>query len=630
MRKYSFFNWLFALAFVFIFTVVLDLTLAFFEKPLPIPGLFAIFLITAAAVVLTKPRPSTLWVFFIFAIFAAATIIIAIIFGFNRSADYKAVDNGKSKLYSDKNVLILVPHQDDELIVAGGVIEEYVRYGSKVSLAFVTNGDYSTSGQTRMSEALSVAQALKIPENRVFFLGYGDRATAQLYMTPEGQLVQSAGGYTATYGLDSHPAYRDGREYIRENLVGDLCDLLLEVRPDIIFCTEIEEHMDHSAVSLFLDEALSEILSSTDDYTPIVLKSSCYATAFYAVNDFYSLNILSTVDPVNGGHFAGIYNWEDRLRLPVSADGLSRSLFGCDTYKQFCLHNSQLIRRQAEGAINGDRVFWLRDTSSLCYDASISASSGYHSFLNDYKICDNFDLYDDFTNLSNNTWVPDEADSEKSFTVILKNPSHIQRICLYDDPDPSVNVLNALITFDDGSSFETGALNKNSVTGFAVNKDNVTSFSVKLLKTEGIGAGITEIEAYSSQRDYGFDFIKLQNMQGDFVYDYYTNLKGEENFLIYSSGVSGEFNVSSDNPNCVVKYEDGIVSVKCPKDQSCVITVISENGNYSDSVVVTNPGRFMRETGPYFERLIRQFLPVNIQQSNCYFLIEALYSAIFK
>ena len=323
-----------------------------------------------------------------------------------------------------------------------------------------------------------------------------------------------------------------------------------------------------------------------------------------------------------------MYNWEDRLRLPINGSGLSRSVFGCDAFQQFSLHKSQNIRLQSEGAINGDKVFWLRDTNSLCYIADVSTSSGISEFLNDFKLFDSYDITASLKLISDNTWVPAADDSKKTAFVSLEEPSYIQRICLYDDPDKTSNVLNALITFDDGSSIETGALNKNSVTEIIVEKDNVKSFSVKLLETQGAKAGLTEIEAYSSQIDYGFDFIKVQNMQGDFLYDYYIDKKGEENFMVYSSGVDGEFKVTSDNPNCSVKYENQVITVKCPKGQRCVITVTSDDGRYSDTVVISNPGRFMRETGPWLEQSVRQFRKYNIQYCNSYQIIRNAYHLV--
>ena len=36
--------------------------------------------------------------------------------------------DNKKQLYSGKDVLILVPHEDDEVLLCGGMIEEYIHY----------------------------------------------------------------------------------------------------------------------------------------------------------------------------------------------------------------------------------------------------------------------------------------------------------------------------------------------------------------------------------------------------------------------------------------------------------------------------------------------------------------------
>ncbi|MBQ7896263.1 MAG: PIG-L family deacetylase, partial [Oscillospiraceae bacterium] len=84
------------------------------------------------------------WLFICLEFIVAATIV-CMMYGFYLRGGYSVNDTGKTALYADKNVLVLVPHQDDELIVAGGIIDEYVKYGSKVSLVFSTNGDAAIS-----------------------------------------------------------------------------------------------------------------------------------------------------------------------------------------------------------------------------------------------------------------------------------------------------------------------------------------------------------------------------------------------------------------------------------------------------------------------------------------------------
>lgn len=44
---------------------------------------------------------------------------------------------------SGQKVLVIVPHEDDEINVAGSLMYHYVQSGAEVFCAFTTNGDYS-------------------------------------------------------------------------------------------------------------------------------------------------------------------------------------------------------------------------------------------------------------------------------------------------------------------------------------------------------------------------------------------------------------------------------------------------------------------------------------------------------
>ena len=62
---------------------------------------------------------------------------------FSAGAGYQGVDSGKKQIYGDRKVMLIVPHQDDDLNILGGVLEEYARYGSELFPVFVTNGDFN-------------------------------------------------------------------------------------------------------------------------------------------------------------------------------------------------------------------------------------------------------------------------------------------------------------------------------------------------------------------------------------------------------------------------------------------------------------------------------------------------------
>lgn len=71
-----------------------------------------------------------------------------------------------------QKVLVIVPHEDDEINVAGSVMYSYVQKGADVYCVFTTNGDYSFWARTRMHEAWRSLQTLGV--QHVIFLGYGE------------------------------------------------------------------------------------------------------------------------------------------------------------------------------------------------------------------------------------------------------------------------------------------------------------------------------------------------------------------------------------------------------------------------------------------------------------------------
>lgn len=81
----------------------------------------------------------------------------------------------ESEFFRDKNVMIIVPHEDDDINLAGGIIEKYIKEGSEVRVVFTTNGDYSRLGELRLEEAINVLAQMGLHEENIFFLGYGDQ-----------------------------------------------------------------------------------------------------------------------------------------------------------------------------------------------------------------------------------------------------------------------------------------------------------------------------------------------------------------------------------------------------------------------------------------------------------------------
>ena len=533
----------------------------------------------------------------------AAALVLLFWKSFSPGGIYRDVDQGKEELYAGRRVMLIVPHEDDEINVLGGVMEEYVKYGSQVYPVFVTNGDYSGSAETRYAEAMAVADFIGIPEENVTFLGYGDQWAENgphIYNAAPGEVVTSYAGKNQTHGTQVKSAYREGRDYTIDHLLEDLADVILTCRPDTIYCSDYDIHIDHKATTLVFEKVMGKILKENPEYRPEVYKGFAYTASWYSVSDYFVPNIHSTVNvfmpPLN--QQPAVYRWEDRIRLPVRADTLSRSIRSSGTYRTLELHESQHAVSQADRVINSDRVVWKRETNSLLYNAAITVSSSNAKLLNDFMLLENNNLVEESRMPFDGVWVPEAWDTERTVTVAFPEPVDISCMVLYDNPSEEHNVLNAVIRFADGTGVNTGALDAGgAATVISVEKRDVTTMTVILTETEGELAGLTEIEAYQETPEETLAYIKLMDADENFVYDYWTDRKGSTELQLYTSGnVGGNgYSVSWDNEKCSAAIqENGIISVNCPDGEEMVLTVSCEESGISDSVYLSNPGIFKR------------------------------------
>ena len=517
---------------------------------------------------------------------------------FAGGAAFEPVDEGKHLLYGDRKVMLIVPHQDDDINVLGGVMEEYVRYGSDLYPVFVTNGDYEGLAEIRFREVLDVMAYIGVPEENVIFLGYGDtwaESGPHLYNAQPDAVLESYNGHTKTYGTQAAGAYREGRDYTLEHLLEDLESVILEYRPDTIFCSDYDAHIDHKAVSMAFEKVMGKLLKENPDYRPAVFKGYAYSTAWYAEADFYELNILSTRNVFEElrRQTPAIYRWEDRVRLPVWDGALSRSLLTCRIAETLGLYVSQEAQFQAARVVNGDKVFWYRDTGSLCLDATVKVSSGEGSLLNDFMLAENLDLKEEGRLPEDGTWIPE--DPEKIAAAFFSRPVSVGEIRLYDNPSPADNVLSGVIVFDDGDRIPFGPLDPEGAAAvIPVDKSQVTAFTVQLLETEGQRAGLTEMEAFAQAPDHGLRYLKLTDSQDNFVYDYWIPEGSEAVFGICSQGLDPQLRedlkLEWDSQKCWAGLEEGKIRVIVPQGKTVTLTVSIDDGTVSDTVRIHNPG----------------------------------------
>lgn len=524
---------------------------------------------------------------------------------FSRNAEYQVPGSEKYQIFGERRVMVIVPHQDDELNILGGVMEEYVRHGSDVFVVFLTNGDYFGLAQLRYQESLSVLDSIGIPADHVIFLGYGDNwkeNEPHIYNAQPGIVMESYLGRTETYGTSIHPVYREGREYTIDNLTEDLKCVILEYSPNVIFCSDYDRHIDHKATSLLFDKVMGSILKENPGYTPAVYKAYAYGTAWEAEPDFYSANILSTQnhfgEPYN--QKPAVYRWEDRVRFPVDGTGLSRSLPATKSYGHLSLYESQDAKWRAASVINSDKVAWQRFTSSLCLHAMITASSGSAELLNDFMLIDNNDLRGGSHLPYDGVWIPEQNDLEKTVIVTFAERSDVMEVVLYDHPSMENNILNAVIVFDDGTEVKSGPLDPSgAATYISVDKRNVSSFTVSIMESTGESAGLSEIEAFAETRQKDGCYIKLMDKAGNFLYDCQTESDGTMMLSVYLHGdlpewTEDNYTVSVTEGAGTAVWEDGLIYITCPAGESFVLSVSCNDTEISDSILIRNPGRVVR------------------------------------
>ncbi len=337
------------------------------------------------------------------------------------------------KSYFGTRILILAPHPDDEINIAGNMILTLAAAKAEVFVAYSTNGDFEQKAETRAQEAVDALKILGVPREKIIFLGYGDGHKLSDMPT------QSPAGHVETYAAENFVDYAKktfGRHspYTRKNFKRDLKSLLLELRANIIFCVDSDNHQDHRTLSILFEEVLGEILSERSDYRPEVYKKFAYATAFTAAADFYAPNLLSTPKPKIGEtdtyDFDFIdranYIWENRVRFPVMHS--QTLLKGNPIAEAIFAHKSQRNEWNSLRIINSDEIFFERRTDSQTFSAKVTATSGDVAKVKDFKIIDTEDIAISLAQIANNLW------QGKKIFFEWKEPIQVQRIVIYGNP----------------------------------------------------------------------------------------------------------------------------------------------------------------------------------------------------
>lgn len=182
------------------------------------------------------------------------------------------------------SVLVIAPHNDDEVLGAGGIIQQYLKNDSTVKVVVVTNGDgqirrpplvprgnFVKLGYKRQEESLNALDTLGLKEDDIIFLGYPDRGLNKLWSTHWSRDSLYTSTFTKTDHSPYSNSYTTGAPYCGTSLVKDLSQIIANLKPETIFIPHPNDsHSDHWATNAFGLYA-QQIISNSTHKNPSVL-----------------------------------------------------------------------------------------------------------------------------------------------------------------------------------------------------------------------------------------------------------------------------------------------------------------------------------------------------------------------
>ncbi|HUJ10072.1 MAG TPA: PIG-L family deacetylase [Verrucomicrobiae bacterium] len=178
-------------------------------------------------------------------------------------------------------IVVVAPHPDDDVLGAGGLIQQAQKTGAAVHIIYLTSGDhnqiafklyklrihfrasqYRAFGEMREREAIASTKWLGIKREQLTFLGYPDYGTLRIWRDYWGfgppfrsdATLADAVPYPHTFGF--------GHPYKPENIVADLLAVFQQFRPTKIFVTHpLDTNPDHRAAANFVRLAVLQLAS---------------------------------------------------------------------------------------------------------------------------------------------------------------------------------------------------------------------------------------------------------------------------------------------------------------------------------------------------------------------------------
>jgi LmbE family N-acetylglucosaminyl deacetylase len=169
-------------------------------------------------------------------------------------------------------VLVIAPHNDDEMLSCSILIKRLVDQGSDVSFAIITNGDgftpdiiisskklaivgsdYIRLGMIRQRETLNGLALLGIPADNIRFFGYPDRGCQEMLLFNWYSKAPYFDPWTKSNIVPYQNSFGDMPALAGENMLKDIKTVLKEVAPNLIIMPHpYDENVDHAAINAMI------------------------------------------------------------------------------------------------------------------------------------------------------------------------------------------------------------------------------------------------------------------------------------------------------------------------------------------------------------------------------------------
>ena len=455
-------------------------------------------------------------------------------------------DGVDAKVKHHKRILVMAPHEDDEMLMAGGVMNRAVANGDEVYVVYATNGDFNGvgHGKTRISDTVNALNTIGVPTEHLYFLGYADNGgmgvgaftTAftdsfvyNLYISEDDKLLSSRNGVTETYGNENvrndyhYLTTGEHASYTRANFLADVKSVMESVDPtDVYMTSRYDMHYDHAYFGLFGIEAIKDIQLENEKFQPTVHEAIIHSHMTDEVypkdQGNYGWNheldtYLGAWQHLDGLEEKTMLNWSERENV-LTPYSMRQGPFKYNLKDKALREYTTEYYNWIASFSKVNEVFYKHETNSIGLFADITASSenSSDSRWDDQSAVKAVDgIADGYaTGLANlhtrfpwAEWVTKNEGAGAWLNLAFNEEYKVSTIKLYDRPNTDDQITASHLELDDGTRIEVGELpNDGSVKVINLGEEKVVKnikFVVDKVSDSTTAVGLAEIEVLGSK-----------------------------------------------------------------------------------------------------------------------------------